>query len=253
MKGGKTHMDKSVQITMIIVVGIVVILGLGYAAFSSLVPNTSNTVTGNGQAVVKAAPDLVKVYFDVRTEGKTSQEAKDKNSEIVDELITALIREGFERKQITTQNFNIYPEYDWSNNRQDLKGYTATHTLVVELATNDSDKVGEVIDAGVGAGAGISYINFELSQEKQNQYKAEAIKLAAEDARLKANALASGVGKSVGDLVSVSDSNFYYQPWNLYSGSGVATDAAMAKEATINIQPGDQEISANVQAIFKLR
>jgi uncharacterized protein len=254
MKGGKTKMDKSVQITLIIVLGFVIIAGIGYATFSSLMPSKQNTVTGNGQAVVKVTPDLVKVYFGVETTAKTSQEAKDNNSVIVDNVITALLKQGFERKEIQTQDFNIYPDYNWDTGKQELKGYKATHTLVVEIPTEQSDKIGNAIDAGVDAGALINYINFELSQDKQNEYKAQALKLASEDAKLKADSIATGLNKQVGKLVSVSDNNFYYSPWNIYStASSGSADVAMAKEATTNIQPGNQEISASVTAIFELK
>ncbi|MBU0893941.1 MAG: SIMPL domain-containing protein [Nanoarchaeota archaeon] len=245
-------MDKAVQITLIIVLGIVVLATIGYTAFSSLIP-LSNTVTGNGEAIVEVIPDLVKVYFNVETEGDTSQEAKDANAEIVDELIVALVREGFERKDIQTQNFNIYPEYDWRNGNRELYGYRATHSIVVKMSTDESNKIGEAIDTGVDAGAGISYINFELSQEKENEYKAEAIELAAQDARIKAESLAAGLGKELGKLISVSDSNFGYRPWQVYGAVSGAEDMAVAKEATTEIQPGEQQISARVTAIFKLK
>jgi uncharacterized protein YggE len=254
LKGGKKQMDKSVQITLIIVIGFIALAGIGYAVFSSLAPSNENTVTGNGQAVLKVTPDLVKVYFGVDTTANTSQEAKDKNAEIVDKVITELVKEGFERKDIQTENFNIYPDYSWENGKQDLKGYKATHTLVVEISTNDSDKIGTAIDAGVNAGANINYINFELSQAKQNEYKAQALKLAAEDAKIKAESIATGLNKQVGKLVSVSDNNFNYYPWRLYDNSaGASGVATMAKEAVTNIQPGNQEISASVTAIFALK
>ncbi len=254
LKGGKTKMDKSVQITLIVVIGIVVLAGIGYTAFSSLIPSSENTVTGNGQATIKVTPDLVKVYFGVETTAKTSQEAKDQNAEIVDNVITALLKEGFERNEIQTQGFNIYPDYSWENNKQELKGYKATHTLIVEIPTEQSNKIGDAIDAGVDAGALINYINFELSQAKQNEYKAQVLKLAAEDAKIKAESIAQGVGKEVGDLVSVSDNNFNYYPWRLYeTATAGANDVAAAKEASTNIQPGNQEISASVTAIFELK
>lgn len=247
-------MDKSVSITLIIVVGILVLAGIGYAIFSS---NTipQNTVTGNGQATIQVTPDLVKVYFSVDTLGATSEEAKNKNSEIVDEFITAILKEGFERKDIQTQGFNIYPEYDYSKPDyvNKIKGYRATHSIVVEMSSDDSDKIGTVIDAGVDAGAGISYINFELSPEKQNQYKADAIKMAAEDAQLKAQALASGLDKEIGELLSVTQSDFGYTPWGIYRSDSGAGDVAMAKEATTNIQPSDQSVSASVTAVFELK
>ena len=247
-------MEKSVQITLIIVIGLIVVAGMGYFAFSSLSPST-NTVTGNGYATIEAIPDKVGVYFDVQTKATTSEEATTKNSEIVDELITELVKQGFERKDIQTLNFNVYPEYDWNSGTRRIIGYQANHQIKVELSTSESSRIGKVIDSGVSAGAGISYINFELSQEKQNQYKAEALKLAAEDAKVKAESIAEGLGKKLGALVSTQDSNFGYNPWRLYEASGGmnSQDVAMAKEAVTNIQPGEQEISASVTATFRLK
>ena len=87
-------MDKSVQITLIIVIGAIVLASLGFIAFSSVMP-AQNTVTGNGQATIDATPDLVKVYFNVDTKAKTSQEARDQNAEIVEDLRVALLMENF--------------------------------------------------------------------------------------------------------------------------------------------------------------
>ena len=245
-------MDKAISITLIIVLGTVVLAGIGYMSFSLLFPST-NTITGNGQATIEAIPDLVKVYFNVETQGDTSKEAKDENAEIVDDLITNIIKKGFERKDIQTLNFNIYPEYSWEDGEREMIGYKATHSIIVELSTDNTDKIGDVIDGGVDAGANINYINFELSQEKENEYKAEAIKLAAEDARIKAEALADGLGKKLGKLVSVSDSSFGYSPWRIYEASTGIGDVEMAKQASTDIQPGEQEISARVTARFKIK
>ncbi len=246
-------MEKSVQITGIIVLGVVIVSLLGYTAFSSLVPSTSNTISANGEAQVEIVPDLVGVYFNVQTKGTTSQEATDSNAEIVDALIVNLVKQGFERKQIQTQNFNVYPSYTYVNRNRVSDGYQATHAIKVELSTEDATKIGIVIDAGVDAGAGISYINFELSPEKQKEAKAEAIKLAAEDAKIRAESIAEGLGKHLGSLVSTSDSNFNYNPWRLYESMDANGGAAEAKAATTNIQPGDQTIYANVRAVFRIR
>ena len=245
-------MDKSVQKTLIIMAGILVVALIVLVGFTSLVA-PANTITGNGQATIDAMPDLVSVYFTVQTRGETSEEANSENAEITDDLITNILKKGFERKDIQTQSFNVYPDYKYVNNQRKENGYVATHSLKVEMPTEQSEKIGSVIDAGIEAGAGISNINFELSQEKQNKYKAEAIRLAAEDSRIKAEALAQGLGKELGKLVSVSDSDFGYNPWIMYSGSGMAEDAAIAKQASTSIQPSDQKISASVTAVFKIK
>ena len=249
-----TKMDKSVQKTIVIMAGIVAIGLLGFLIYTNLAP--INTVSGDGMATIKAVPDLISVYFNVDTTGTTSKIATDKNSEIVDKLITDLIKQGFERDEIQTTGFNVYPDYDYSSGGNPiLKGYKATHSITVKMPSSDSDKIGDVVDAGVTAGAGISYINFELSQEKQNEYKAQALKAAAEDAKIKAGSIAEGLGKKLGRLVSTSESSFNYYPWNIYeSRGGVATmDAPEVKSAITNIVPGEQDITANVRATFKIR
>jgi uncharacterized protein YggE len=248
-------MTKNNAIVVSVIVSVAVIV-LALIVLFVLKPTSSlNSVNVQGYAVVKAMPDLITVSFSIETKNKTSAGATTSNNEIYDKLVAELIALGIDRKEIVTESFNVYPNYDWNNGKQIDNGYVASHVLKVELSVNESNKISEIIDAGVNAGAGISYINFELTQESQNKYKAEAMKLAAEDARIKAESVAQGFNKKVGRLVSTSVSDFGYYPWNLYStsGAGRMEDAVMAKEAVTSIQPGDKEITASVNAVFKLR
>jgi hypothetical protein len=249
MKGG-LKMDKSVQITLIIV-GAFLLMGI--IGVTALYPNTtSNTVTGNGAAEIKAMPDIIGVYFSIETNASTSAAATDANSVIVDKLTTELIKQGFETKDIQTISFNVYQDYKWDDGESTPNGYKATHSLRVEMSADNSDNIGDAIDAGVNAGAGISYINFELSQAKQNEYKAQALKLASQDAKIKAQAVAEGLGKRIGRLVNVASNDFNYYPWNIYGAAGSVASAEDAKLATTRIQPSEQSISASVTATFKI-
>lgn len=246
----KKGSSDSVKVTWIIAGLIIVLVAVALIVFLSLRSGTN--VTSNGNAVVKANPDLVTVYFNVETNGSTAKEAKDKNSEIVDNVITELLKKSIERKDIVTENFNIYPEYDWSTGQQVFKGYKAIHSIRVHLSSGKMEKVGEVIDAGVDSGALISYINFELSQAKQNELKAEALRLATQDARTKAESMASGLGKRLGGVISVSDSSFDYYPWPIYRNDLMVVGASEAKSAVTNIQPGLQEVNAQVSVTYRL-
>lgn len=247
----KKATSDSVKITLIIVGTILVLAIAALIVFYSSKPGT--TINSNGIAQIKATPDLVSIYFNVETNGSDAKEAKDKNAEIVDKVITELLKKGIERKDITTENFNIYPDYDWSSGEQVFKGYKATHTIRVQLSSSKMDQAGDIIDVGVDSGALISYINFELSQAKQNEYKALALKQATEDARIKAESIASGLGKKVGSVVSVSDQSFDYLPWPIYRNDAMTMGASEAKIAvSTNINPGQQTIDARVNVVFKL-
>lgn len=246
--------SNSIIITSIIVGAFLIICLVAIIKFAPM--SSSNKITVEGVAQVTAQPDLIGVYFNVETQGETYSEAKDLNNEIYDFLVSKLLIQGFEKTELKTQSFNIYPNYEWDGKKQTQNGYKAMHSLKLELSSEEFDKVGGVIDAGVDSGAGINYINFELSQELQNQYKAEALKFASEDARIKAEAVAEGLNKRVGKLISVSVSEFGYYPWGIYlrdEGENFgAAEAQVAKDSVTEIQPDDKEINARVSAVFKI-
>ncbi|HPD81752.1 MAG TPA: SIMPL domain-containing protein [Candidatus Pacearchaeota archaeon] len=251
--------NNAIIITSIIAGVILIIALLALNTFNSIVPSSGKTVTVEGVATIKALPDVTSVYFTIETKGATSVEAKDANNVIYDNLIEEMLSVGFEENDVKTESYNIYENTYWEDSyrKQVTDGYKATRYLKIELSSEESDKLSDVIDAGVDAGAGISYINFELSQESQNKYKAEALKLASKDATIKADAIASGFNKEAGRLVSVQISDFGYYPWNVYSakseGGMTSEDSIAAQEAATSIQPSDQDITASVTATFKLR
>ncbi|MEK6833659.1 MAG: SIMPL domain-containing protein [Nanoarchaeota archaeon] len=249
--------NNSIVITSIITGAVLIIAVLALIIFNPGYSLTKNVVTVEGISTLKALPDVISVYFTIETKGKTSVEAKDANTLIYDKLVEALISEGFEETDIKTESYNIYENTYWENGKTKTDGYKASRYLKLELSSDKANKLSPAIDAGVDAGAGISYINFELSQKAQNIYKAQALKLASEDATIKANAIASGFGKEAGKLLSVQVSNFGYYPWNVYSamseGGRASGDIALAKEAATNINPSEKDITATVTATFKLR
>lgn len=214
------------------------------------------TMTMAGTSSLKVTPDIVSVYFNVETNGSTASEAKDANSEIVDRLTFALIKMGFDNEDIETLSFQIYEDNRWERDKMKSYGYKATHQIRVVLDSAAAKDIGEVIDAGVDAGAMLSYINFELSSKKQNEYKALALKEAGIDSRTKAEATAEGLGMEITKVVSVSTSEFGYSPWNIYRSTGVydvAEEAVQAKAATTSIQPGEQEVSGYVSVVYAMK
>jgi uncharacterized protein YggE len=250
-----SKMDNSVKITGIIVIGVIVLAIVCIYAFND-VAGPKETVQANGISQLTVTPDLVSIYFSVETNASTAKEAKDLNSEIVDEVISGLIQEGFERDEIETMNFNVYEDYEWlyegySSKRVD-KGYKAVHTIRVKFSTEDSDKIGEAIDAGIDNGAMLSYINFELSQDLENEFKAEALKSATTDARIKAEAMADGLGAKLGDVVSVSNYDFGYSPWIAYDNRASGAMELDAAKIETSVQPRNQDVSAQVSVVFEI-
>jgi len=245
-------MEKSVQITLIISFTVILLFLISIFSFSSFT-SSKKVINSNGYAEISVMPDLVTINFNIQTKGNTTKEANEKNKEILSSFVKNIVKQGFKESDIKTIDYSIYPEYEWSDKERKQTGYTATQRIKIEIPSNDSKKISSIIDAGVNAGASLSYINFELTPEKQNEYKAQAIKLASQDARQKAEAMAEGLNKRIGDLISVSNSNFNYSPWLAYSAKDSSGSLGSGVEIARNINPTDKKITASVSASFEIK
>ncbi|MBS3172354.1 SIMPL domain-containing protein [Candidatus Woesearchaeota archaeon] len=248
-------MAQQTNTTAIIIVALIVfgVLGAMFLTNTSNQGNFENTISATGYSEMNVDPDRVVVYLNIETRDDSADDAKDENSRISEEVMTALRNLDINEEDIQTQNYQIYPEYDWSTNTQKIKGYVVTNSIKVEL--KDFDLVGEVVDKSVDAGALVSYISFELSTAKMNEYETGVIEEATKDAKSKAESIASGLGKQLGEIVSVSASDYNYQPYYLYermdSSGGVAAEEA--KDAATNINPSQLDVTATVNVVYKIK
>jgi len=246
-------MEKGVKITSIIA-GSVIFLALIiiYSIFQFM---PSNTISVNGQSEIEVIPDLVTINFNIQAKADTASEAKNSVNEIYETLVEDLKKIDLSEDEIKTTNLDVRPEYEWEDGTRKELGYISNHYIKIELSTDDSEKIGEIIDAGINAEALLNYINFELSSDLEKEKKAEAIRLATEDAKIKAESMAEGLGSKLGKIVSVSDSNFGYSPYSVFearSDLAVAEVGSLAKEATANINPSEQIVYGNVKVVYKI-
>lgn len=248
--------NNAIVITSIIA-GVVLLIAILYLfVFNSVIsPSTGNSVTVEGISTIKAMPDLISVYITIESKGATSSEATTANTQIYEDLVEEMIIAGFEEDDLTTESFSVYENVYWENGKEKTDGYIAYHSLKVELTSEKMSEVSSVVNAGINSGAEISYINFELSQASQSAYKAEALKLASEDAKIKAGAIASGFDMEVGKILSIQTSDFGYYPWNVYTakGASISEDSVTARETAITINPSEEEITASVTATFRIK
>jgi len=231
----------------ILTIGVIiaVLIVAGY-----LFSNSGPVVSSQGTSSLEVKPDEVSVYISIQAENKTAQDAQAQYNEISNNLIAYLEREGFNDDELQILGYNLYPEYDYKSNK--IIGYTASSQVIVKA--DNFSQVLPIIDSAVNSNALVSSINFELSDQKQNEYKIQALAAASTDSRAKAQAIASGLGKKLGKLVAVQSEDFNYPGPILYyaasSGKGNTEDA---RDAGANLSPKDIEVSATITAQYKLR
>lgn len=203
------------------------------------------TVTGQGEASV--TPDELRISFAVITEGETVGGALTDNSQRARRVIDALKRRGLTEEDIQTTNFSISPRY--SNKRSgdqppEIIGYRVQNQ--VRVRTADLESAGDLIEAGVEAGANsVSGIQFTVSDE--DAVYEEAVASAAADAKRKARALAEAAGVRLVRIVSI-DLEPSFRP---IGGGQVRSMMAMEGGAP-PIEPGEVQSDARVRIVYQI-
>lgn len=223
-----------------------VILALGTGA--ALADGTALSVTGNGTVLVES--DLAIVTVGVQETSKDVLEAQSTVNEKIAAIKQALLDAGVEESEINTDSINIYANYDYSDNTEVIVGYTARNSLSVRTA--DMDNVGSLIDAAFVAGAN-TLDNVQFTVQDDTQAREQALTMAVEDARRKADVLASAAGLQVASIERISEGGVsVYDSMRNY-----AADTVMAAEesggAGTLVQAALVSVDATVSMEFELQ
>ena len=222
------------------------ILALGTGA--ALADGTTLSVTGSGTVLVES--DLAIVTVGVQETSKDVLEAQSTVNEKIAAIKQALLDAGVEESSINTDSINIYANYDYSDNTEVIVGYTARNSLSVR--TTDMDNVGSLIDAAFVAGAN-TLDNVQFTVQDDTQAREQALTMAVEDARRKADVLASAAGLQVASIESISEGGVsVYDSMRNY-----AADTVMAAEesggAGTLVQAALVSVDAMVSMEFELQ
>lgn len=222
------------------------ILALGTGA--ALADGTKLSVTGSGTVLVES--DLAIVTVGVQETSKDVLEAQSTVNEKIAAIKQALLDAGVEESEINTDSINIYANYDYSDNTEVIVGYTARNSLSVR--TTDMDNVGSLIDAAFAAGAN-TLDNVQFTVQDDTQAREQALTMAVEDARRKADVLASAAGLQVASIERISEGGVsVYDSMRNY-----AADTVMAAEesggAGTLVQAALVSVDATVSMEFELQ
>ena len=211
-----------------------------------------NTISVDGEGVVYAKPDIVYVSLGVVTENKDAKAAQQENTKVMDRVVQKLKSLGIEEQDIKTINYTIYPQQDWSNERQPtIFSYRVEN--MVEVTIRNLDKTGEILDVLAGEGVNQAYsIKFDI-QDTDRHYQ-EALDKAVKQAEKKAEAIAKASGKKLKGLLSIGEG---YRGAVIYQGTNNGTirsmdmDVAEGAKMAVPISSGQLEIKATVNVIFE--
>jgi uncharacterized protein YggE len=159
-------------------------------------------VVTSGEAEVKRAADRAWVSINAESRARDPKEAQRANVEAMNAVMERLRAMSLGSDAIRTTSVELHPEFDYAGGRQTLRGYVARNTI--EVRVDDIGKTGEVVSASIGSGAtSVGSLRFDLKDRLEAER--EALRLAVQNARGRADAAASGAGMKVDRIVRIED------------------------------------------------
>ena len=219
------------------VIAVAALAGIGRPDAARGETATPDTVTTLGHGVITIAPDEATVAAGVHTQAASASAALAQNAKLMNAVVAALKAAGGEELQ--TQQVSLYPQ---TSPQGDVTAYAADNSVSAKTKIAGT---GALIDAAVGAGANtVSGPSLDVS-DRDARYR-DALGKAVADARLKAEALAKAGGFGVGPVSSVTEGGS--APTPVFQAVGAAT-----KADSTPIEPGTQDITADVTVTFRIR
>jgi uncharacterized protein len=169
---------------------------------AKLAPEARIIVIGEGS--ISAAPDYARISGGVTTRAKTAKEASEANAKAMASVMAVLQSVGVEQKDIQTSRFSIQPVYTspGPNLEQRLTGFAVSNQVSVTI--RQIDKVGEILDRLVAAGAtdagNVEFLHLDSSKTLDRAREAAMV-----DARRKAELYAHAAGLALGRVAWVTE------------------------------------------------
>jgi uncharacterized protein YggE len=205
------------------------------------------TVTGHGE--VNARPDTADVRLGIEGQADSAAAAQQSVNSVMQKVLEQIKKVGIKENAIQTAGLSLSPVYAPQKPGQEgepprVVGYRASNSIRVEL--HDLSLVGQVIDAGLGAGANrLEGVSFGL--EKELQYRTRALQIAAQEARTKAEGLAETLNLRLVALSKVLEGGAVpYRP------HPVPMMAGRAGAAPTPVEPGQLKVEATVTLEYEI-
>jgi hypothetical protein len=209
------------------------------------------TISIDGEGKINAVPDIAQISLGLQTEKLSVVEAQKENTDKMNQIIKEIKAMGIEDKDIATENYSIYPRYDWIDGRQVLKGYQINQNVTVKI--RDLSKIGSVVDQAGKLGANqVGSLSFTIDEPEKLRQQAREKALA--NAKEKAEALAKIAGVKLGKLVSFTEGANGSMPvaYRDYAIEAKTSLGMGGGAVTPDIQPGSQDIIINVMVTYEV-
>jgi uncharacterized protein len=234
-----------------IIVGVMILalaVPLSTAADDNASGNNVSKLTSQGDGTVMAAPDMATITLGVETRNESASVAARENAELMNETVSALLSAGIKREDIQTTQYTISTFAQDQTLETSVPANTTKPIFVVTnqvtVQTNNTTDIGPVLDAAIASGSNsIQGISFDIRDPKPQMDL--ALKDAVNDARRKAEVVASAAGVKLGKVLEISGGYSFVS-------SGSARSYALQAAAPTPVLPGQVEVTASISITYEI-
>src|SRR5712691_5792338 len=208
------------------------------ASAQQTTPPGPPVVVTSGEGTIQAAPDRAWITVSAESRAGNPRDAQRRNADAMTPVIAKFRAAGIPADAIRTIGYDLQQEWDYVNNQRVSRGYVARNTIDVRV--DAIDRIGELLETAIGSGAtSVGGVRFDLKDRAR--LEREALRLAVEDARARADAAAAGAGRSVDRVVKVEDAR---EAPIVMARPMMGPARAEASAAPTPVEPGFIEIRA---------
>ncbi|OBG35199.1 MULTISPECIES: SIMPL domain-containing protein [Mycolicibacter] len=202
------------------------------------------TVVGTGE--VQGVPDTLTTEAGIEFVAGDVTSAMNQTSERQQAVIDALVDAGVDRKDISTTQVSLQPQYGNpdASGSANITGYRAGNTIRVKVERDSASQVLAVIVRAGGDATRINGVSYSI--EDDSALVRGARERAFNDAKDRAEQYAQLSGLRLGQVISISEIAGETPPTPV----GMPMPRAMA--AAPPVEPGQQTVSFTVTAVWEL-
>ncbi|MDE0563179.1 SIMPL domain-containing protein [Exiguobacterium sp. B2(2022)] len=213
------------------------------------------TITVKGTGNVSSRPDLIVIHMDLVTKAPRYEETMTEAANAVAQLQKAIVRAGFEKKDMKTSDFSIDTLYDQyrdkdKNYRSRLIGYACRQKMKVEFPL-DTSKLSDAIEQ-ISQCRANPLLSIRFTMKDPNAIEDQLLVNAAENAKKRAELLATGAGATLGELIQI---DYTWSEIHLFSATDIryGHEIDFSESRMPELEPDDINVSDSATFVWSLK
>ena len=206
------------------------------------------TISVEAEGKVTVTPNIAITTMGMAAEGKTVAEAQQKNTDVMNKLLDKVKALGVDKADVQTTNYNIYPNYDYTDGKQIIRNYAVNQSVTIKI--RDLTKANQVLALAGEVGANnVSGLQFTV--DDRDTYKEKARQEALKQIAAKRDALAASLGVRLRSIVTYNEYEVTGGSADAYKNYGMGgTPEAVSSPA---LESGSNEVVVHVTVVFEVQ